>query len=98
MKFDTDRVSGTLMTFFALIFACDDVLALSWLDLAKLSLMNLILPKVVRSQGSSPITMKFGTYRFSGTLITFLALIFVYDDVLALSWLDLAKLNQMSLI
>ena len=42
--------------------------------------------------------MKFGAYRFSGTLITFLALIFVYNDVLALSWLDLAKLNQMSLI
>ena len=98
MKFDTGRFSGTLITFLALICACDDVLALSWLDLAKLSLMNLILPKIIRSQGSSLIALKFGTYRFSGTLITFLALIFVYDHVLALSWLDLAKLNQMSLI
>ena len=50
MKFDTGRFSGTLITFLALILACDDVLAFSWLDLAKLSLMNLILPKVVRSQ------------------------------------------------
>ena len=50
MKFDTYRLSGTLITFLALIFAYSYVLALSWLDLAKLSQMSLILPKVVRSQ------------------------------------------------
>ena len=50
MKFDADRFSGTLITFLALIYACNDVLALSWLDLAKLNQMNLILPKAVRLQ------------------------------------------------
>ena len=50
MKFGACRFSGTLISFLALIFACDDVLALGWHDLAKLSLIDLIWSKVVRSQ------------------------------------------------